>query len=132
MRDCERLRGGGTMQLDEKNHQSNMQGFPRAKISASTAEGRTSRSADAARTRLEMSQMQRTREQKSFIALTQAYFQEYPESAGCVQHSTDSRNSASHSAYRNLRRPSSILEPRHPSLRVVKTKHNMILKVQKG
>ena len=38
----------------------------------------------------------------------------------CVQHSLDSRNSAIHSAYRILRRPSSLLEPRHPSLKVVK------------
>ena len=38
----------------------------------------------------------------------------------CVQHSLDSRNSAIRGAYRILLRPSSILEPRHPSLKVVK------------
>ena len=37
----------------------------------------------------------------------------------CVQHSLDSRNSAIHGAYRILLRPSSLLEPRHPSLKVV-------------
>jgi hypothetical protein len=37
----------------------------------------------------------------------------------CVQHSIDSRNSAIHGAYRILLRPSSLLEPRHPSLKVV-------------
>ena len=42
-----------------------------------------------------------------------------PESAGCVQGSIDSRNSAIHSAYRISLRPSSLFEPRHPSLKVV-------------
>ena len=54
------------------------------------------------------------------MALKQTYFQEYPESAVCVQHSIDSRNSAIHSAYRILLRPSSLSEPRDPSLKVVK------------
>ena len=53
------------------------------------------------------------------IALKQTYFQEWPESAVCVQRSLDSRNSAIHGAYRILLRPSSLLEPRHPSLKVV-------------
>ena len=51
--------------------------------------------------------------------LKQACFQGYPESAGCVQVSIDSRNSAIHSAYRISLRPSSLFEPRHPSLKVV-------------
>ena len=37
-----------------------------------------------------------------------------------VQSSIDSRNSAIHSAYRISLRPSSLPEPRHPSLKVVK------------
>ena len=53
-------------------------------------------------------------------ALKQTCFQEQPESAVCVQHSLDSRNSAIHSAYRILLRPSSLSKPRDPSLRVVK------------
>ena len=36
-----------------------------------------------------------------------------------VQSSIDSRNSAIHSAYRISLRPSSLPEPRHPSLKVV-------------
>ena len=43
-----------------------------------------------------------------------------PGSAVCVQRSLDSRNSAIHGAYRILLRPSSLLEPRHPSLKIVK------------
>ena len=42
-----------------------------------------------------------------------------PESAECVQRSDDSRNSAIHNAYRISLRPSSVLEPRHPSLKVL-------------
>ena len=42
-----------------------------------------------------------------------------PESAECVQKSDDSRNSAIHNAYRISLRPSSVLEPRHPSLKVL-------------
>ena len=53
------------------------------------------------------------------IALKQTYFQEWPESAVCVQRSLDSRNSTIHGAYRILLRPSSLPEPRHPSLTVV-------------
>ena len=70
----------------------------------------------------------------SINALKQRYFQEYPESAVCVQHSIDSRNSAIRSAYRILLRPSSILEPRHPPLKVVikminiKTQYNGVKK----
>ena len=52
--------------------------------------------------------------------LNQAYSQGNPESAVCVQLSFDSRNSAIHNAYRILRRPSSLFEPRHPSLKVVR------------
>ena len=53
------------------------------------------------------------------MALKQTYFQHEAESAVCVQHSIDSRNTAIHRAYRILLRPSSLLEPRHPSLKVV-------------
>ena len=52
--------------------------------------------------------------------LNQACSQGDPESAVCVQLSFDSRNSAIHNAYRILRRPSSLFEPRHPSLKVVR------------
>ena len=51
--------------------------------------------------------------------LKQACLQGYPEGARCVQSSVDSRNSAIHSAYRISLRPSSLPEPRHPSLKVV-------------
>ena len=53
-------------------------------------------------------------------ALNQAYFQELPRSAICVQLSIDSRNSAIHNDYRTLLRSSSKLEPRYPSPKVVK------------
>jgi hypothetical protein len=53
-------------------------------------------------------------------ALRKAYFWECPKSAVCVQLSIDSRNSASHNAYRTLLRPSSISEPRDPSVCVVR------------
>ena len=55
------------------------------------------------------------------IALKQTYFQPKARSAVCVQLSIDSRNSAIHSAYRTLLRPSSLPEPRDPSLKIVKT-----------
>ena len=42
-----------------------------------------------------------------------------PESTICVQDPVDSRNSAIHNAYRTSLRPSSLFEPRHPSLKVV-------------
>ena len=51
--------------------------------------------------------------------LNQAYFRVDPESAECVQKPIDSRNSAIHNAYRISLRPSSVLEPRHPSLKVL-------------
>ena len=50
--------------------------------------------------------------------LNQAYFRVDPESAECVQKPIDSRNSAIHNAYRISLRPSSVLKPRHPSLKV--------------
>ena len=40
------------------------------------------------------------------------------DSAFCVQQSDDSLNSAIHTAYRSSLRPSSLCEPRHPSLKV--------------
>ena len=52
--------------------------------------------------------------------LKQACCQGYPDSAKCVQRSVGSRNSAIHNAYHTSLRPSSLLEPRHPSLKVVK------------
>ena len=57
--------------------------------------------------------------QDTVETLKQTCFQGYPESTGCVQGSVDSRNSAIHSAYRISLRPSSLFEPRHPSLKVV-------------
>ena len=52
--------------------------------------------------------------------LKQACFQGYPESAVCVQESVGSRNSAIHNAYRSSLHPSSLFEPRHRSLKVVR------------
>ena len=51
--------------------------------------------------------------------LKQACFQGYPESAVCVQIPIGSRSSAIHNAYHTSLRPSSLFEPRHPSLKVV-------------
>ena len=50
--------------------------------------------------------------------LKQTYCTEY--SAECVERSIDSLNSAIHNAYHILLRPSSLWEPRHPSLIVYK------------
>ncbi len=55
-------------------------------------------------------------------ALKQAYSQGYPESAMHVQESIGSRNSAIHNDYHTSLRPSSMLEPRYPSLKVVMCK----------
>ena len=52
--------------------------------------------------------------------LKKACLQGYPEGAVCVQDSIGSRNSAIHNAYHTSLRPSSLFEPRHPSLKVVK------------
>ena len=52
-------------------------------------------------------------------ALKQAYSQGYPESVMHVQVSIGSRNSAIHNDYHTSLRPSSLFEPRHPSLKVV-------------
>ncbi len=52
--------------------------------------------------------------------LNQACFQGYPKSAVYVQIPVGSRNSASHNAYHTSLRPSSLFEPRHPSLTVVR------------
>ena len=57
--------------------------------------------------------------------LKQACFQGYPESAVYVQVPVGSRNSASRNAYHTSLRPSSLFEPRHPSLKVVR-KHSPI------
>ena len=51
--------------------------------------------------------------------LKQACSQGYPESAVYVQIPIGSRNSAIHNAYHTSLRPSSLFEPRHPSLKVV-------------
>ena len=51
--------------------------------------------------------------------LKQACFWGCPKSAVRIQVSIDSQNSAIHNAYRSSLRPSSLLEPRHPSLNVV-------------
>ena len=44
----------------------------------------------------------------------------FPESAVYVQISIGSRNSAIHNVYHTSLRPSSLFEPRHPSLKVVR------------
>ena len=54
------------------------------------------------------------------LTLKQACFQGYPESAVYVQIPVGSRNSASRNAYHTSLRPSSLFEPRHPSLKVVR------------
>ena len=54
--------------------------------------------------------------------LKQACFQGYPESTVYVQVSIGSRNSAIHNAYHSSLRPSSLFEPRHRSLKVVRKK----------
>ena len=51
--------------------------------------------------------------------LKKACFRGYPKSTICVQVSVGSRNPAIHNAYRTSLRPSSLFEPRHPSLKVV-------------
>ena len=56
---------------------------------------------------------------KPKLTLKQACFQGYPESAVYVQIPIGSRNSAIHNAYHTSLRPSSLFEPRHPSLKVV-------------
>ena len=53
------------------------------------------------------------------LTLKQACFQGYPESTVYVQIPVGSRNSASRNAYHTSLRPSSLFEPRHPSLKVV-------------
>ena len=58
--------------------------------------------------------------------LKQACFQGYPESAVYVQIPIGSRNSAIHNAYHTSLRPSSLFEPRHPSLKVVRKLSNSL------
>ena len=53
------------------------------------------------------------------MRLKQACSQGYPESAVYVQIPIGSRNSAIHNAHHTSLRPSSLFEPRHPSLKVV-------------
>ena len=59
---------------------------------------------------------QSAQEHKELEALNQACFQAYPESAVCVQSPVGSRNSAIYNVYHTSLRPSSLFEPRHPSL----------------
>ena len=66
-----------------------------------------------------------TRSMRPKKTLKQACFQGYPESAVYVQIPVGSRNSASRNAYHTSLRPSSLFEPRHPSLKVVR-KHSPI------
>ena len=54
------------------------------------------------------------------LPLKQACFQGYPESTVYVQIPVGSRNSASRNAYHTSLRPSSLFEPRHPLLKVVR------------
>ena len=56
---------------------------------------------------------------KQTQTLKQACFQGYPKSTIRVQVPVRSRNSAIQNAYRTSLRPSSVFEPRHPSLKVV-------------
>ena len=67
-------------------------------------------------------------EHLNVVALKKTYYQSRTSSAVCVQHSIDSRNSAIHSAYRTLLRPSSLPEPRDPSLKVVRIEIHTIKK----
>lgn len=60
------------------------------------------------------------RSEEGLRTLKQAYSQGYPESAFYVQVPVDSRNSAIHNAYHSSLCPSSLFEPRHSSLKVVK------------
>ncbi len=64
-------------------------------------------------------------------AMKQAYFQGLPRSAIYVQISIDSRNSAIHNVYHTLLRSSSMLEPRYPSLKVVKMNDYMTSSIYK-
>ena len=59
---------------------------------------------------------------ESVQTLKQACCQGYPDSAKYVQIPIGSRNSAIHNAYHTSLRPSSLLEPRHPSLKVVNSR----------
>ena len=61
-----------------------------------------------------------TRSMRPKKTLKQACFQGYPESAVYVQIPVGSRNSASRNAYHTSLRPSSLFEPRHPSLNVLR------------
>ena len=56
----------------------------------------------------------------SSLTLRQACYQEYPGSAMCVQNLDDSRGLAIRITYRISLRSSSLWEPRHPSLKVVR------------
>ena len=67
-----------------------------------------------------------TRSMRPKKTLKQACFQGYPESAVYVQIPVGSRNSASHNAYHTSLRPSSLFEPRHPSLKVVRKLSNSL------
>ena len=58
--------------------------------------------------------------QKRTETLKQTCFQGYPESAMHIQVTIDSRNSAIHNAHHTSLRPSSVFEPRHPSLKVAR------------
>ena len=60
------------------------------------------------------------------MRLKQACSQGYPESAVYVQIPIGSRNSAIHNAYHTSLRPSSLFEPRHPSLKVVRKLSNSL------
>jgi hypothetical protein len=54
-----------------------------------------------------------------FMTLNQAWSQELPGTAICVQRFDDSRRSAIHTTYRISLRSSSMHEPRDPPLKVV-------------
>lgn len=49
----------------------------------------------------------------------------FPSRTICIQLPVDSRSSAIQNAYRTSLHPSSLLEPRYPSLKVVGTQHRI-------
>jgi hypothetical protein len=66
-------------------------------------------------------------------ALKWAYPKAEPRGTFRVQKSNDSQKFASHAAYRSLLRPSSLQDPRHPSLSVIRViKRSDIVQLSQG
>ena len=97
-----------------KTHPAFLWVFPIEKLSASTDSSRVEAQRRASDSRRGAQAHDKVK------ALKQACFQAYPESAVCVQSPVGSRNSAIYNVYHTSLRPSSLFEPRHPSLKVVK------------